>query len=100
MYGPKPQGHWTGPSTGRAFEHLQPGQRYEVAKPFLDHDGCQHPVGERWTYLGHAFLPHDDGLSLFVSLDDQSEWHMRLQWRAGEQGQIINDLKGHIRPVS
>jgi hypothetical protein len=99
MYGPQPQGHWTSSGTAKVFQHLQPGQRYEVAKPFLDHDGDQHPVGERWTYLGYAFLPHDDGLSLFLSLDGQSEWHMRLQWRADEQGPIIDDLKCHIRQV-
>lgn len=100
MYGPQPQGHWTGASTGKAFQHLFPGTRYEVATAFIDYDGVQHPVGEAWTYLGHSFLPHDDGLSLFVSFDGQSEWHIRLQWRPEAQGPLIDDLKGHIRPVN
>ena len=49
-------------------------------------------------HLGHSFLPHDDGLSLFVSPQDQSEWHIRLQWRPDAQGPIVDELNRFIRP--
>jgi hypothetical protein len=77
--------------------HLVPGGLYEVISEFVDFDRVAHPSGERWTFLGSAFLPHDDGLSLFVSLDGQAEWHIRLQWRLEDQGPIIEHLKDYIR---
>ncbi len=97
MHGPEPRGHWTAPHLGGSFKHLIPGRHYEVRADFNDFDGAQHRSGERWTYLGHAFLPHDDGLSLFISLDGQSEWHIRLQWRPDEQGPVIDRLNDYIR---
>jgi hypothetical protein len=76
--------------------HLVPGARYEVIADFEDFDRVAHPSGERWTYLGSSYLPYDDGLSLFVSLDDRAEWHMRLQWRPEEQGAIIDRLEDYM----
>ena len=67
---------------------------------FEDFDRVTHPRGERWVYLGSAFLPHDDGLSLFVSLDGQAEWHMRLQWRPEGQALIIDRLADYIGSAS
>ena len=46
-----------------------PGKRYRVIKAFKDFDRQDHPIGEEWTYIGTAFLPYDDGRSIFVSLD-------------------------------
>ena len=37
-------------------------------------------------FLGHSFLPYEDGMSFFVSIDGINEWHLRLQWRPEEQG--------------
>lgn len=56
-----------------------------------------HPAGETWFFLGHSFLPYDDGLSLFISLDGEREWRIRLQWRDDQQGRLINGLEDHIR---
>jgi len=56
--------------------------------------------GETWTFLGHNFLPHDDGLSLFVSLDGDREWHIRLQWRDDQQGPLIDRLEDYIRKAA
>ena len=97
MHGPEPRGHWTASLTKGAFEHLSPGTRYVVSKAFRDFDGHLHPLGESWEFLGHNYLPHDDGLSLFVSRDGMSEWHIRLQWRAEQQGEIIDNLGDYVR---
>jgi hypothetical protein len=98
MYGPQPPGHWTASLKASPFQHLAPGMRYVVSEAFTDFDGDVHAPGENWTFLGHSFLPHDDGLSLFVSLSDQSEWHIRLQWRADEQALVIDQLHRFFRP--
>jgi len=41
--------------------------------------------------------PYEDGLSLFVSIDGVSEWHIRLQWRPEQQGAIIDNLSHYVR---
>ena len=95
MFGPKPKGFWSGstaPNAGTAHQFLTAGRRYRVIQRFLDYDRHEHPVGETWTFLGCSFLPHDDGLSLFVSLDDEHEWHIRMQWREDEQAPILDAL--------
>jgi len=100
MHGPEPRGHWTASRPQGAFKHLTPGERYDVFQAFTDYDGRTHPVGENWRFVGHNFLPQDDGLSLFVSLDDEREWHIRLQWRPDQQGALIDNLEGHIRAIA
>ncbi len=99
MHGPEPRGHWTGSLKSGAFQHLIPDERFEVCAPFRDYDGDGHAIGESWQFLAYSFLPHDDGLSLFVSLDGQSEWHIRLQWRPEAQGPIIDNLGLYLRPA-
>jgi hypothetical protein len=76
------------------------GARYRVVKAFVDFDGVTHPVGEAWTFLGHAYLPYDAGLSLFISLDGEHEWHVRLQNRPEEQAGIIAALADHLAEVT
>ena len=99
MYGPCPPGHWSALVQPRNFGPLKVGLRYRVANAFVDHDRFAHEVGETWSFLGHNFLPYDDGLSLFVSLDGTREWQIRLQWRAEEQADIIDGLSKYIRPL-
>jgi len=99
MQGPEPSGHWTAAGHGGAFKHLTPGHQYQVTRDFTDFDGADHRSGERWTFLGHTFLPYDDGLSLFVSVDGHAEWHIRLQWRPDQQRAVIEALNGYIREV-
>lgn len=79
------------------MEHLTPGTCYVVIQSFEDSDGTSHPVGETWTFLGHGFLPHEDGVSLFVSFDGAREWHIRMQWRNDQQGVVLNNLAGYIQ---
>jgi hypothetical protein len=69
-----------------------------VSEAFTEYDGDVHLPGERWTFLAHSFLPHDDGLSLFISLRDQLEWHIRLAWRTDGQGLVIDELDRFIQP--
>lgn len=94
-----PKGVYTNHGVGHAWRHLEPGKRYRVIKAFKDFDGQKHPVGEEWTYLGTAFLPYDDGRSIFVSLDGEREWHIRMQDRAEEQGPILDSLHEYVGPA-
>ncbi len=91
-----PQGAYSARGVGHGFAHLVPGKRYGVIKPFKDFDREDHPVGETWTYLGTAFLPYDDGRSLFVSADGIRDWHIRLQGREEEQRDILDALHEYV----
>jgi hypothetical protein len=101
MFGPKPMGFWSGstsPNSGPKHEFLQAGSRYKVMREFRDYDRFVHRVGETWTFCGWSFLPYDDGMSFFVSLDGLQEWHLRLQWRPEEQGSILDHLEEYVAP--
>jgi hypothetical protein len=80
------------------FKHLVSGRRYAVVRAFRDFDQGEHLVGEEWTFIGHSFLPYDDGLSLFVEVGDQQR-HIRMQWRDEEQGPIIDRLQDYVQEV-
>jgi hypothetical protein len=86
-------------STAAPFKHLRPGTRYVVRAAFRDYDGTTHPEGESWTFRTYSFLPYDDGLSLFVSRPDGSEWQIRLQWRPEAQAAVIDELERFIAPA-
>lgn len=98
-FDPHPIGTWSGhksPNGGLSYQFLHAGKRYVIIKEFSDYDSHIHPVGEKWIFLGYSFLPYDDGLSLFVSLDDKHEWHIRLQLRPEEQSHITDKLSEYI----
>lgn len=80
------------------FKHLIHGQRDRVVTAFIDFDHAEHRVGESWTYIGSAFLPYDDGLSLFVEMDTGT-CRIRMQWRENEQGPIIDQLQDYVQEV-
>ena len=97
MYGPRDGGHWTRSGALKAGHgFLQAGRCYRVVRSFTDYDGDVHPAGEEWTFLGASFLPHEDGLSLFVSLDGKREWHLRMQWRPEAQGSVLDNLDAYV----
>lgn len=101
-FGPKPAGTWTGhkaANCGDNHNFLRAGERYEVIQEFTDYDQHLHAVGESWVFLGYSFLPYDDGMSFFVSFDGEQEWHIRLQWRPEEQGQLLDNLEQYIRAL-
>jgi len=77
-----------------AFE-LEPHSMYRVVARFVDYDKVAHEVGERWRFLRKAFLPYEDGLSLFVEQDGR-ETHIRMQCREEEQGQIVNAFSDFV----
>lgn len=95
----RPLGFWS-KTAAVPYAHLVPGQRYRVTRAFADFDGVLHDVGETWTYLGTAYLPYDDGRSLFVSIDDTSELHIRMQDRAEEQAEVLAKLELYLAPAS
>ncbi len=80
------------------FKHLRAGRPYAVVRAFVDFDGETHPVGETWIYLGHAFAPDDDALSLHVRGDDDAERRIRLSRRSEDQGPIIDALAAYVQP--
>lgn len=99
MHGPQDLGYWSALSASKCrknFKHLEAGRTYVVRKQFMDFDGSIHKQGERWKFIGYAFLPYDDGLSLFVSLDDSHEWHIRMRWDPEHQGQIVEELEAYV----
>jgi hypothetical protein len=81
------------------FKGLSCGRRYRVVRAFCDFDGSEHAQGETWIFLGYNVSPHDDGLSLFVSLDDNQEWHIRLRWTPQDQAAIIDALGDYVEAV-
>jgi len=99
MHGPEQLGRWSSHESancGADTGLLRAGRRYRVIKAFVDFDGDGHPVGECWTFLGYSFVPHDDGMSWFVSLDGEREWLVRLQWRAEAQAEVLEHLAEHL----
>jgi hypothetical protein len=100
VIGPQPIGFWSrgGGQGSSARPFPSPGVRYRVIRAFADHDGDLHPVGEEWTFLGSAFLPYEDGLSWFVTLDQEEEWHIRMQWREEAEGPVIDALDQYLEP--
>jgi len=103
VHGPRPAGHWSGldaPNCRREHQFLAAGKHYRVIRAFTDFDGALHPPGEEWTFLGCAFLPHEDGLSWFVSLDGEQEWHIPMQWHAEAQGPVIDALDTYLQDAS
>lgn len=103
MIGPLQLGHLHPPGGvggGRPFQFLRPGARYRVLVPFTDYDGHRHESGESWVFLTSSFLPHEDGLSLFVSLDGENEWQIRLQWRSEQQAPILDALGTFLAEIT
>ncbi len=51
-------------------------------------------------FVGTAFLPYDDGRSLFVSADGEREWHVRMRDREEEPRRIRDALRKDVAKVS
>ena len=79
----------------RKFKLLIVGRRYAVIAPFIDYDGRTRQLGETFTYLGHNFLPYEDGLTLNIDPGGS----IRLQWRSEAQGEVIDALERYIGAV-
>ncbi len=69
-------------SSGSTHEFLTAWHWYRVVRAFADFDGDLHPVGETWQFCEYSFVPHEDSLSWFVSLNGSQEWQIRMQGRA------------------
>ena len=80
--------------------HLTPQKKYKVIKSFKDYDGTVHPIGETWTFVGTNFVPYEDGLSVNIILENSTrETSYRLQWRAEEQGEIIEHFGEYVEMI-
>jgi hypothetical protein len=75
---------------------LKFGKKYTIIQPFHDFDGILHPVGESWIYKGTKFLPYEDGLTLFVQVDNEIVTY-RFQWRESEQASIIEHFSDFVK---
>ena len=99
MYGPKPIGYWSEGSCAR-FGPLREGRRYRVIQRFTDVQGTIHEPGEEWIFIGSRTLRYDDGVLLFVSLDVEHEWHIRLERGPGpNQAAVMNSMQEYVTPV-
>ena len=99
MHGPFPKGHFSSATRGAPHTRLKRGAQYRVAKAFTDYDGSLHEAGETWTFLGDNFVPYHDGMSLFVSIDGEQEWQIRLEWTDQGQGEILNSVDSYFVPL-
>ena len=99
MNGPFPKGQFDSAKAAPPHTRLTPGTRYRVAKTFTDYDGGVHEAGETWTFLGDNFVPYHDGMSLFVSLDGEREWQIRLEWTDEGQGEILDSVDSWFQPL-
>ncbi|MCE3290499.1 MAG: hypothetical protein K0R83_2511 [Caulobacter sp.] len=81
--------------TASGFTHLVQGRTYRVAQPFTDFDHRAHAVGDVWTYSSESFLPYDDGLSLFVSINGEDQ-QIRMCLHPEEQGPLIQDFAAYL----
>ncbi len=77
---------------------LVPGSTYRVVIAFQDHGGVTHPIGETWRFLRQNFVPHGDGLTLFVEHDGR-EMQIPLQWRAEAQAAVIDGFAEYVSAV-
>lgn len=68
-------------------------------REFADFDGDLHPAGETWQFCGYSFVPYEDGLSWFISLNGRQEWQIRMQGRAEAQGAILGHLAEYVQAV-
>lgn len=75
---------------------LIPGRRYEVILPFVDFDGDLHEPPQQWVFLGHNFVPYDDGLMLWVIWGDGSRGVMRFCWDENHQGHILDAFERYV----
>lgn len=100
MYGPEPPGHFTRHSKPGGYAFLVVGDWYRVARAFADYEQQEHQVGETWQFLGWSYAAYDDGLSLYVSLDGQREWLIRLQDWPNRQGPVIASFGEYIVPTT
>jgi hypothetical protein len=77
---------------------LVQGKTYRVIAEFTDYDGKVHKLGESWRFLGHNFLPYEDGLTLSIERDG-SNTAIRMQWRPEAQESIIDHFSDYVEEL-
>lgn len=81
------------------FRHLRPGERYFVVWPFVDIIRSAIQSANAGGLVRYAFLPYEDGLTLFLTAPDGQEVQLRLQGRPDAQGSIVDALDTYLSPV-
>jgi len=81
-----------------AVELIQ-GKTYHVTADFVDYDGLPHRAGEIWRFIGHNFLPYDDGLTIYIERGGQNSV-FRMQWRNEAQGEVVSNFSDYVEEVS
>jgi hypothetical protein len=79
---------------------LSRGVAYRVTASFLDADGDDHHVGEKWTFRGSWFSKFDDEITLFIVHSDDSHGRIPLLWKPNAQGEVIEDASRFLVPAS
>jgi hypothetical protein len=77
---------------------LTRGRTYRVIAEFTDYDGLIHKVGESWRFLGHNFLPYEDGLTLSIEAEG-SNAVIRMQWLPESQEAIIDHFSDYVEEL-
>lgn len=72
--------------------HLQRGHRYRVARAFTDYDGVPFEFDDTWWFVGVAYAPYDDGITLYITRDGVTEACIRLEDRPGGQDYVVAAL--------
>jgi hypothetical protein len=80
-----------------AFQHLRPGQVYETNQPYQDARGGEHPMGERWTFLGHEIPRTDPEVMLHVVTDALDRRVIYLL--SVDDDPIMADLESYLQRV-
>jgi hypothetical protein len=99
MMGPLPPGTYSGGIAGDRgirWEILEAGKSYQVVKEFCDSEMDDHCIGESWKFLGYAYNPFEESLSLYVSFDGRQEWHIPLLHSPQDQGVVLDNLDKFI----
>jgi hypothetical protein len=72
------------------------GQRYCVAKPFVERDGTLHPAGEEWTFIESMFCPYDSAQVVIVRGLDGRDWQIELEDDGGPPFSIVDKFGEYV----
>ncbi len=97
MNGPYPKGTYR--RYNNTFRHLYPNKVYRVQRSFIDFDNHMHAEGEEWAFRGACYIAQEDGISLFIEIDN-CEWNIPLKWSEGYQLDVIENISSYVTSVN
>ncbi len=69
-----------------------------MQRPFRDADGDEHPVGETWAVIMTGFNKFENILNLHVRDVRGRHWLVPLDWREGQQSDVLERWEIYVRP--